>query len=449
MFKKITITAVVFTFMTVFCTVEENQTPTDDISITLHPCSDVTSTSAIASFDIVNNTNDDIGANIIYGTNKESITKNYTMSDDFDEGVTCQQTKYSNGPLSYKIISLNPNTTYYVRVYAGKRYNTQEIFWSNVVEFTTIRPSEVVMGDNIFASEITSHSAKLTASILSEGIPAYTERGFCYDFNDVTNITIANNKVVKQGTGEGEYSLILDNLKNGRKYNVRAYGTNIKGTFYSPVVEFRTNSSDFLLSDSLIAYYNFNNEDGMESQNIDEYNGIAQWSPTFSSDTPDGTGKSLFSDSGEGYFYIENNPFKSTKDNWTITFWTKTMNANTIFFDENTKSNTQRKLSARLENSYLKLYGDDFGYVNYEGFDIPLTTILLNDEWHLITITREKTQYKLYIDGIYYRDWKYNYSSNYQPLLLGKGLKGKFDNFRVYDKILTQGEITTLFNAKQ
>ena len=390
-----------------------------------------------------------VGAIMINGQYREDLDEKHGFMFGFAGN--------SVGNSSLLVLGLKPNTKYYATSYSRETPSEGgEIRrYSKRIEFTTDRTLEVIMGNYITVSDIALHTAKITAFIDSEGLPAYTERGFCYDFYNVENIATANNKVIVQGSGEGEFSGTLNNLKNGRNYKVRAYATNIHGTVYSSHAAFRTKSSDFLLSDGLIAYYNFDNENGKESQGIDYYDGISQGNPTFLSTSPDGTGKSLYG--GDGYFYVVNNPFENIKDtDWTILLWVKTMTPNTVFFNIDLAS--PYKISVRLRNGYLMLFATEPAAASnyYYGFDIPITNLLLDDIWHLITITREKAdnfgrwKYKLYIDGIYYEEKIYNYGlGSNKPLLLGYGLLGNLDNFRIYNRILTQQEINILFNTKK
>lgn len=87
-------------------------------------------------------------------------------------------------------------------------------------------------------TNISSTSATFNGSIPDAGLPAYTERGFCYSTEH--NPTIANNKLKVSGTGEGNFSLQVNNLQYPVLYYVCAYAIQDGNVIYGNTVSFST-----------------------------------------------------------------------------------------------------------------------------------------------------------------------------------------------------------------
>lgn len=123
-------------------------------------------------------------------------------------------------------------TKYYARAYATGANGT---IYGKEYEFTTLPILPVVTTTAITA--ITSYSASGGGNVTLEGGASVTERGIC--FGTAHNPTMADTKT-SDGTGLGEFSSSLTNLKNGTTYYMRAFATNSAGTAYGPEVSFTT-----------------------------------------------------------------------------------------------------------------------------------------------------------------------------------------------------------------
>ncbi|MDR0983137.1 MAG: hypothetical protein LBM07_07875 [Culturomica sp.] len=136
---------------------------------------------------------------------------------------------YSSG-----ISDLSIGHTYYVRAYAinavGTAYSTNEINFTTVTSLPTLS-TQAATNVNIGAG-----TATFNGTILTVGIPAYTERGFVY--GTTANPTLENTKVVASGTGTGAFNANVTGLTAGSTYHVRAYATNSTGTAYGEDVSF-------------------------------------------------------------------------------------------------------------------------------------------------------------------------------------------------------------------
>jgi hypothetical protein len=316
-------------------------------------------------------------------------------------------------------------------------------------------------------SLVTANSALITGKIIFEGKPAYTERGFCYTI--AQNPTIGDTKITVAGSGIGSYASEIQNLQQGTVYYIRAYAINEAGIAYSAENSFTTESID--LENGLTAYYSFDNEDCTNTQGNGQYNAISieGFPPEFSTDIPDINGKSVSFD-GDGAFYIADNPFFElikTGQDFTVSLWFKTMNTNCAFWNYGKGENFRGDIGSFIIGIHDGLlfyqYYSSYSGAYYFRFDDSEEMNLTDNVWHFLTFTGrfvgEKYSgfydyyYQCYVDGIKVGDKKlHSYGRPFHTnkiFLLGKGFTGKMDNFRVYNRELTQSEITEIYNAKQ
>ncbi|MDE5552851.1 MAG: hypothetical protein K2I91_06585, partial [Muribaculaceae bacterium] len=107
----------------------------------------------------------------------------------------------------------------------------------NVLSFTTSsRPAKVTTSG---ATDVTAKTATINGAVTDAGVPAYTERGFCYS-NRNTVPDISDSKTVVAGNGTGDFSLQLTSLDYPSTYYARAYVIQGGGVIYGNVVSFRT-----------------------------------------------------------------------------------------------------------------------------------------------------------------------------------------------------------------
>lgn len=123
--------------------------------------------------------------------------------------------------------------TYYVIAYGE---NSKGISYGDIKTFSMTN-FPVVRTDS--ATNILAETATLNGYIVSEGDPAYTERGFVYSktystptVDDPENVTI---KVIVPGTNR-EFSANVSSLLENASYYVRAYATHAKGTVYGEII---------------------------------------------------------------------------------------------------------------------------------------------------------------------------------------------------------------------
>ena len=138
-----------------------------------------------------------------------------------------------SGVYSFTLADLKDNCTYYIRAYAiqcGKTY------YGTTVSFTTdLNATEL---STAAATDITTSSATLNGSIIVEGSPAYSERGFCYA--TTSSPTVQNIKIIVEGNGEGNYSTSITGLNYNTTYWYRTFAIQNGTVVYGPVVSFKT-----------------------------------------------------------------------------------------------------------------------------------------------------------------------------------------------------------------
>ncbi|MBR4391749.1 MAG: carboxypeptidase regulatory-like domain-containing protein [Bacteroidales bacterium] len=199
-------------------------------------------------------------------------------------------------------------------------------------------------------------------------------------------------------------------------------------------------SSNVLVTDGLIAYYNF--DDGAVTDWGGNYDGL-NFGALTSTDTPSGEGFSMQFDGQTSYLYV---PYVIMLHGvpWSYNVWFKTGSNNCILFATNASSfyigfTNASKLTVRTQN--------------YWTTNNPFTSYL-NNQWHMLTVTYSGSSISAYIDGVlfdtttvgnYYWNSSYNSSTSFGT----GGFSGKMDNIRTYSRVLTADEIRALYNAKQ
>ena len=136
---------------------------------------------------------------------------------------------------SVTLTNLTQNQTYYVRAYAinevGTAYSTNEI---KLIP-TSVLPK--IETKPITDLDLDRNSVKLNATVLEEGNPCYTEKGFIY--STLSNLTLNNSEKIKtEGTSKGDYFVVVGDFKTGIQYFARPYLIHEDMVIYGDVVDF-------------------------------------------------------------------------------------------------------------------------------------------------------------------------------------------------------------------
>ena len=134
---------------------------------------------------------------------------------------------------SATVSGLTKGKTYYVRAYAinaGK-----EAYSTNEISFTPSDALPQVSTQAVTNISRTAGKATFNGTIIDEGEPAYTERGFVYATTHNPMVD-SDTTVVATGKGTGDFVANATGLVVGNTYYVRAYATNTQGTAYGEEV---------------------------------------------------------------------------------------------------------------------------------------------------------------------------------------------------------------------
>ena len=137
------------------------------------------------------------------------------------------------------VTGLQKGKTYYARAYAVN--GEKEAYSTNEVSFVPTSVLAQVSTQAVTNISRTTGTATFNGTIIGEGDPSYTERGFVYATTYNPEIGTAT-KVVSTGKGIGEFSVNATNLQLGNTYYVRAYAINEQGIAYGKEVSFDFNA---------------------------------------------------------------------------------------------------------------------------------------------------------------------------------------------------------------
>ena len=127
---------------------------------------------------------------------------------------------------------LSGATTYYVRAFA---MNVNGTVYSDQISIRTEKTTATVVTSQ--ATNMSYTSAIVGGNVTEDGGAEVTERGVVYSTNQ--SPTTEDSKVAS-GSGLGEFTCNLTDLKDGTIYYARAYAINAKGTAYGEEVSFTT-----------------------------------------------------------------------------------------------------------------------------------------------------------------------------------------------------------------
>lgn len=154
----------------------------------------------------------------------------------------------SSANFSYHMSALEHNKTFWFRAYAIQ--NGQPTY-GDVASFETTWEETTVF--TTAATDITYYEMSLNGQINSAGIPAYTQKGFCYSLSN-DNPTLNNStKVTVSGTSEGAFNYHLSGLSPHTTYYYRAFAIQDGATIYGDIESARTYSPPQIITSDAYA----------------------------------------------------------------------------------------------------------------------------------------------------------------------------------------------------
>jgi hypothetical protein len=376
---------------------------------------------------------------------------NPTVADSKTDNGSGKGTFISN------LTGLIPNTTYYLRGYAtnlvGTAYGLQLSFKTRQISTPTLT-TELI-------SSVTQKSAISGGNITDDNGEAVTARGICWSVTG--NPTITDSKST-DGTGSGNFISSLTGLTPNTTYYARAYATNSLGVAYGNQIIFNTDAISGTLNNGLIAYYPFNGN--AEDRSGNNNNGVISGA-TLSSD--------IFGHPKCAYYFNGLNNYISLKpadnfvglNNYSISLWVKptviTTNGGGVIYGLG--SSSYGPVHGLTYQSSATLFSGSYNVGTNPIQSYSKSCCYNPNNWIYVVVTRDNSIINLYIDGILIpsqatsmingQNADYG-SSPFAAILGGRSsldsqnfFTGVIDEVRVYNRVLSENEITTLKSLNQ
>lgn len=348
---------------------------------------------------------------------------------------------------------LSPNTTYTYRIYS---YNSvgNSLTYSNELTLTTNTLIVLPTVTTTVATLTIGGNATSGGNITDSGNGVITARGVVWGTSSSPTISLSTK--TSDGTGNGVFVSAINGLVSGTTYFARAYATNSAGTSYGNEITFTETA---VPSNGLVGYWPFNgNANDVSGNNL---NGTVN-GPILSSDRFGALNSSY--EFNMNYIKVDYSLLLNISNNLSVNLWYKisdlmgTINLNPVFVSRHISASTNSSFVLYNVNSCgPTVYQTDIdNRVNY----IRDTTFCDVASWHMLTLTFNKPNMIMYLDGNYYstivsNDIKQtllplifggtNNSSNVNDII-GR-MKGKLDDIGIWNRALTQAEITALYNS--
>lgn len=349
---------------------------------------------------------------------------------------------------------LAQNTIYTYRVYA---YNSagRSLTYSNEASATT---SGVPILNTMTVSSITASSALSGGAISSDGSTPIVARGVVWSTNPAPTVSLSTKTT--DGTGIGSFASNITGLNANTTYYVRAYATNNTGTGYGNEVIFSTLSIDIITG--LVAYYPFS---GNANDSIGNNHGTPVG--TFLTSDRFGVSNKAYSFNGSSNYVSLSNTFFNGQivSNLSYSVWVKIdfLPPTNRTYQISGKEGFWRTVSLGINDKGGVIF--EWSYPNPQQYSGGVTpnSLLSPNIWYNIIVTMSGTTLKFYLNGtlsytttsIGVIDYSYlsggnststNYIGAVHPVSPGitNFFNGIIDDFRIYDRPLTQEQITYL-----
>ena len=158
---------------------------------------------------------------VCYSTKSNPTIADNKVASDSRTSFSCNLTGLADG------------TTYYVRAYAtngkGTAYGEQKTFTTTSYYAPTVSTNA--------PQNISFTTTTCGGKVLTDGALSITDKGICYGTSP--SPTVSSQKT-SCGTGLGDFTCTLSNLRDSTVYYARAYAVNAKGIAYGEQVSWRT-----------------------------------------------------------------------------------------------------------------------------------------------------------------------------------------------------------------
>ena len=347
------------------------------------------------------------------------------------------------------ITGVLPNTLYFVRAYAT---NEEGVAYSEVLQVQTLPTPTYPVVRTLGSINVGHDSAKLKGAVDDLGDGYVTSYGFCFSTDHPSPSILDNSCSLGSTATKGEFEGIITGLKPKTHYFVRAFATNSVGTAYGGAIEITTTGEPPVVMSGLLAYYTFDDQNCNDYLGEVNYHGVIQGSGNdlaFVEDTPIGEGYALKgSIDGKCYQFLVAPDYNQATVTYSL--WIKTKATSSPYIYQQYYSDSYaRGIWLHEGQVWIAVYTGTSKWYHY---NVGLETLLMDGNWHHLVEVWKSGANAFYIDGRFIssmdQQWKYSEIYKGKVSYLGK-FDGLMDSFRIYNRALSEGEISEIFHAKQ
>ena len=204
-------------------------------------------------------------------------------------------------------------------------------------------------------------------------------------------------------------------------------------------------TGEVAVKSGLQAYYTFDDETA-EDWTENELDGILYESPTFTDNTPNGSGKALFLNTNKYPEQVLNIPYNPLKGlaSFSVSLWVKDFGAGTFV----------GVMDGKYWDDDMRLYYKENGniacrqYYEYE-FSGYNGATLIDGEWHMLTYVQVSGNAKLYVDGKLMDNQSTNGVNGANGTRIVVDNHMKVDNIRIYNRAINAKEVAAIYKAEK
>lgn len=317
--------------------------------------------------------------------------------------------------------------------------------WSNVVGATTQAPDTQAptAPSNLQAAVISSSNINLTWTASTDNVAVTGYRVERCQGSGCTSFTQIGTPTTNSYSDTGLSASTL------YRYRVRATDAANNLSAYSGISEGTTPVAP-PVSANLILGLNFSEGTGTSTQDVSGRNHTGTLSNATWTAGRNGGGVS-FSGNSNSYIGIPTESDFDFTNNFTVSLWMKTASFGSAWASLVSKGDSSWSLTRFNTTNTL-----DFNSFSPSANDLQGTANVMNDVWHHIAIVYDGATKKIYVDGTVdaQASFTQTLSMNNFPVRIGGNAEytsgafnGSVDDVRIYNKALTQAEITTDMNT--
>jgi hypothetical protein len=294
-------------------------------------------------------------------------------------------------------------------------------------------------------TDFTENSATIGGVVTPDKVALVMERGVYYGTSHNPELTGIKFEI---GSGIGLFSSNVSGLIPNTKYYVRAYAKNNAGPAFGGEVSFITlSNSGVIPTEGLVAYYPFNGNANDESVNN---NHGTPYGVTPTSDRHGNTNSAYLFDGIDDYIIINHSASLNISQQISISLWLRPASSGPYYYPYHIiEKGTywgfgQRRFDL---NCSVTTTNGEFGFWN----NLNLET---GRFYHYVVIYNG-SKLNTYVDGVLNGSFDANglILTNQNDVYIGKyylrngyEFEGTLDDLRIYNRALTQQEISALYN---